>query len=322
MKDKFGRNIYYMRISVTDRCNLRCVYCMPEEGVKFIPHDEILKFEEIEEIVEAAKSIGISSIRLTGGEPLVRKGITDLVKIINNINGINKVTLTTNGTLLAKYARGLKLAGIESVNVSLDTLNPEKFREITRRGNITDVIRGIEKSINEGIKTKLNVVLQKANLDEVAELIRFSKKTGAIIRFIEYMPLDSCIVLSENPFVPASKLIETISKDFGEITEIEENIGDGPAKYVKIKSINAEVGIIAAISEPFCSRCNRIRITSNGIIKPCLASNIGYDIKSVIRGEHRTKDIVDIIVKAIESKPLMHHMKEKKQSIHMNKIGG
>lgn len=322
MRDKFGRNIYYMRISVTDRCNLRCIYCMPETGVEFIPHSEVLKFEEIEEIVRASTSIGITSIRLTGGEPLVRRGITDLVRIIGNIKGINKVTMTTNGTMLGYFAKGLKSAGIDSINVSLDTLNPEKFKKITRRGNIDDVMRGIEKSVSEGIKTKLNVVLQKENLGEVGELIKFSKETGTIIRFIEYMPLDSCIILSEDPFVPAKKLIETVREEFGEVKEVVENLGDGPAKYIKIESINTEIGIIAAISEPFCTRCNRIRITSNGIIKPCLASNIGYDVKSVIRAKHKTEDITNVLIRAIESKPLMHHMNDKKQSIHMNKIGG
>ncbi len=322
MKDKFGRDIYYLRISVTDRCNLRCIYCMPENGVKFIPHKEILRFEEIIEIVKASTTIGISSVRLTGGEPLLRKGTVELIRMLKDIKGINRVTMTTNGTLLSKYAKELKSAGITSINVSLDTLMPDKFRKITRNGDINDVIEGIKKAVGEGITTKLNVVLQKENLDEAADLIRFSKEMGTTIRFIEYMPLDSCIVLSEDPFVSAKELIRIIEETFGYIAETNYTMGDGPAKYIHIKSLDTEVGIIASISEPFCSRCNRIRLTSDGIIKPCLASNIGYDIKSILRVKHGEKDIINTIVNAIEAKPLMHHMNSKKQEIHMNKIGG
>jgi len=322
MRDKYGRDIYYLRISITDRCNLRCVYCMPDGIVNYIPHEDILRFEEIAEIVDSSTEIGFSSVRITGGEPLVRKGAPKLVGLLKGIKGIKRVTMTTNGTLLNKYAEELKEDGIDSINVSLDTLDTKKYRLITRNGNLNDVLSGIEKALNIGLNIKLNVVLQKGNVDEIKELIMYSKIMGVSIRFIEYMPLDSYVNLSEGSFVSSRRVIELIENKFGTIEETNKVTGDGPAKYIYIKHIGIYVGIISAISTPFCSSCNRIRITSNGVIKPCLASNIGYDIRSIVRKDHKREDITDVLIKAINDKPLKHHLTDGNSNIEMRKIGG
>ncbi|MCK4544807.1 GTP 3',8-cyclase MoaA [candidate division WOR-3 bacterium] len=322
MRDRYGRDIYYLRISITDRCNLRCIYCMPNGIVNYIPHKDILRFEEISEIVDSATEIGFSSVRITGGEPLVRKGAPKLVGLLKEIKGIKRVTMTTNGILLNKYAEELKEKGIDSINVSLDTLDTKKYRLITRNGNLNDVLSGIEKALNIGLDIRLNVVLQKGNVDEIKELIRYSKTMGVSIRFIEYMPLDSCINLSEGSFVSSGRMIELIESEFGPIEETDYVVGDGPAKYINIKSIGIYMGIISAVSTPFCSSCNRIRITSNGIVKPCLASNIGYDIRNVVRRGHKREDITDVLIKAIDDKPLKHHLTDGNSNIEMRKIGG
>lgn len=322
MRDRYGRDIYYLRISITDRCNLRCIYCMPDGIVNYISHKDILRFEEIAEIVDSATEIGFSSVRITGGEPLVRKGAPKLVGLLKEIKGIKRVTMTTNGILLNKYAKELKEKGIDSINVSLDTLDTKKYRLITRNGNLNDVLSGIEKALNIGLDIRLNVVLQKGNVDEIKELIRYSKTMGVSIRFIEYMPLDSCINLSEGSFVSSGRMIELIESEFGPIEETNNVLGDGPAKYINIKSIGIYIGIISAVSTPFCSSCNRIRITSNGIVKPCLASNIGYDIRNVVRRGHKREDITDVLIKAIDDKPLKHHLTDGSSNIEMRKIGG
>ncbi len=322
MRDNYGRDIYYLRISITDRCNLRCVYCMPDGIINYIPHKDILRFEEIAEIVDSATEIGFSSVRITGGEPLVRKGAPKLVGLLKEIKGVKRVSMTTNGILLNKFAEELKKEGIDSINVSLDTLDTKKYKSITRIGNLNDVFSGIEKALNIGLDIKLNVVLQKGNIDEIEELIEYSKNMGVSVRFIEYMPLDSCMKLSDEPFVSARRMIELIENKFGTIEETDKVVGDGPAKYINIKSISMYVGIISAVSTPFCSTCNRIRITSNGIVKPCLASNIGYDIRSIVRKDHKREDIMDVLIKAIDDKPLKHHLMDGNSNIEMRKIGG
>jgi len=324
--DSFNRPISYLRVSVTDRCNLRCVYCMPAEGVPWRPHEEILRYEEIETVVRAAAELGISKIRLTGGEPLVRKGLVDLVAMIARIPGIDDLAMTTNGTLLARHAEELKAAGLKRVNVSLDTLRPERFRRITRLGELSDTLEGIAAAKEAGlVPVKINVVVIRGlNDDEVVDFARLTYAPDWHVRFIEVMPLGDNADWAGNGYVPMGEVRERIERELGEL--IPARLGDngGPARYYRLPGAQGTVGFITPISEHFCYRCNRLRLTADGKLRPCLLSDYELDLRTPLRQGATIEDIKRLIVEAVRAKPERHHLDEglSPQGRAMSEIGG
>lgn len=281
MKDAIGRDINYLRISVTDRCNFRCRYCMPEKGVESKSHDEILRFEEILDFVKAVTPLGISKVRITGGEPLVRKGIVNFISKLSNIPEIQDLSMTTNASLLAPMTGALKHAGLKRVNISLDSLKEEKFRWITRRGKLDDVFQGIDAAIREGLTpVKVNCVVTRGfNDDEINDFVNLTKEYPIYIRFIELMPLGGS-GWSKGHFMVADEIKFLIKE---ELIPIEVSVGAGPARYFKVPGALGGVGFITPISRHFCDNCNRVRLTADGKLKPCLESDIEIDVKKALR---------------------------------------
>ncbi|NOZ64058.1 MAG: GTP 3',8-cyclase MoaA [Caldiserica bacterium] len=279
MRDSRGEGVEYLRISLTDRCNLRCLYCY-SHGNK-LSREELLSFEEIERLVRVAISLGIRRVRLTGGEPLVRKGVEKLLARLSLLPGLEDISLTTNGILLAKFAGKLKEAGLRRVNISLDTLNPAKFQWLTGRGRLEEVLRGTEEASGQGLNpVKVNVVvLRNVNQDEVIDFVRFSIENRLSVRFIEFMPSVGLLPW-EKFFFPVSLVKKEVGKYFS-MEEIEVE-GGGPAEYYRVEG-GGIIGFIAPITCSFCSRCNRIRITPEGRVKPCLGSDYSLDLKGALR---------------------------------------
>lgn len=318
MKDSFGRNINYLRISVTDLCNLRCKYCMPEEGISKVCHEDILSIEELERIAKIFVSLGVNKIRLTGGEPLVRKGIIDIVNRIGRLDGIKDFAMTTNGILLRKYAKDLKAKGLNRVNISLDTLDEEKYRYITRGGRLKDVLEGIEVAKEMGLTPiKINTVLIGGfNDDEIEDLVSLTEKEEIDIRFIELMPIGEAIDLESEHYVSNKLVLQKVP----ELIQIEREDISSPALYYRLPNGKGKVGIINPISCKFCEYCNRIRLTSQGKLKLCLHSNEEIDLKEALRSG---KDIEKIILAAIGKKPGSHYLEEGKYvTKKMYQIGG
>lgn len=319
------RTIDYIRISVTDRCNLRCVYCMPEKGVDLLKHHEMMSFEEIYNLVKALVPSGIKKIRLTGGEPLVRSGIEDLIKMLRSIPEIEDITLTTNGILLEEMAEGLKAAGLTRVNVSLDSLVEERFKKITRWGSLEKVLKGIDKAIETGLKpVKINVVAIKGfNDDEFIDFVEYAYKKEVQVRFIELMPIgesDDEAILKHYPIDEIKKLIET-KYQLALTSDIKTN---GPAENYRIIGGKGNVGFIGALSHKFCSTCNRLRLTSDGKIRPCLYIDKEYDVLKLIREGASPEVLRDFVEEIILGKPEGHNMEEGwgNQRRKMSQIGG
>jgi len=319
MKDNYGRKINYMRISITDLCNLRCVYCMPEEGIEKHPHQKNLTFEEILDLIKAGVSLGVNKIRLTGGEPLVRHGIVDLVRQIGEIPGINDLTMTTNGILLPKYAKDLKEAGLNRVNISLDTFDPVKFHQITRCGNLEDVLAGLAAARDAGMDPiKINTVLIKGfNDDEIETFVNYTKDEAVDVRFIELMPLGESSDFAENKYLSNGEVLKRMPT----LNPLLEPDKTGPAEYYQLPGAKGRVGLINPISKHFCSECNRIRVTTDGKIKPCLHSDYEIDLVELHKAGKTYKEI---LLQAINEKPEKHHISEHEtQSLrNMNQIGG
>ena len=338
--DSFNRPISYLRVSVTDRCNLRCVYCMPPEGVPWRPHDDILRYEEIETVVRAAASLGISKVRLTGGEPLVRLGMVDLVAMLASIPGLDDLAMTTNGILLARYAEELKAAGLRRVNVSLDTLRPERFRRITRLGELSDALEGIAAAKEAGlVPVKVNtVVIRGLNDDEVVDFARLTTPTPTLprrdggggwgvgwhVRFIEVMPLGDNAGWAGNGYVPMNEVQEKIERELGELIPAKLGDGSGPARYYRLPGAQGTVGFIAPISQHFCYQCNRLRLTADGKLRPCLLSDDEIDLRTPLRQGATIEDIKRLVVEAVRAKPERHHLSEQviPQGRVMSEIGG
>lgn len=319
------RTIDYIRISVTDRCNLRCVYCMPEKGVDLLKHQEMMSFEEIYNLVKALVPSGIKKIRLTGGEPLVRSGIENLIKMLRSIPEIEDITLTTNGILLEEMAEGLKAAGLTRVNVSLDSLEESRFKQITRWGNLDKVLKGIDKAIETGLKpVKINVVAIKGfNDDEFIDFVEYAYKKEVQVRFIELMPIgesDDEAILKHYPIDEIKKLIET-KYQLEETSDIKTN---GPAENYRLIGGKGSVGFIGALSHKFCSTCNRLRLTSDGKIRPCLYIDKEYDVLKLIREGASPEELRSFVEEIILGKPEGHNMEEGwgNQRRKMSQIGG
>lgn len=312
MIDNFKRKIDYLRISVTDRCNFRCVYCMPPEGVKFTPHWEILSLEEISRVVDAASDIGITKVRITGGEPLVRKNILDLFQYISANPLIDDISLTTNGVLFADMAENLKKSGLNRVNFSLDSLNPDNFRDITRVGNFHDVWRGINKALELNLHpVKFNVVaVRGVNDQEFGDFARLTKELPLHIRFIELMPIGECNPWAEGNFIAAAEIMQRLQEEFGPLETEIKITGSGPANYYRLPGAKGTIGVITAMSNHFCNSCNRLRLTANGQLRPCLYGNQEFDLKTPLRSGASREELADLIAKAIRHKPSQHHMEE------------
>ncbi|MCM8778532.1 MAG: GTP 3',8-cyclase MoaA [Candidatus Omnitrophica bacterium] len=322
--DAYNRKIDYLRISVTDRCNLRCIYCMPETGIINKPHEELLSFEEIVEIVKAAVELGIDKIRLTGGEPLVRKGLVNLISSLNKIEGIKDISLTTNGILLKEYAFSLKEAGLKRLNISLNSLKPERYRSITRKGRLEDVLEAIKVSLRAGfspLKTNF-LLLSGINEDEILDFLRITLENPLCVRFLEFMPVNS--FYQQKDSILAGKILE-IAKRFGEIEETEV-FGFGPAKTFKFKNALGSFGIISPLSDKFCGNCNRLRLTSDGFLKVCLHSDIGVNLKGSLRRGVNQREIINLIRRAVYLKPKEHSLDRKgiqtQEEFSMCQIGG
>lgn len=318
MFDSYGRRINYLRISVTDLCNLRCKYCMPEKGIKKMLHGEILSLEEIQSIAESFVEKGVDKIRITGGEPLVRRGLLNLIEGIGNLQKVKDFAMTTNGILLGKYAEDLKNAGLNRVNISMDTLDGKKYSKITRGGRLADVLKGIEAAKNAGLTPiKINVVLIKGfNEDEIESFVNLTRYEEIDVRFIELMPIGALKYWSLNNYISNNIVLEKMP----ELTEAAATDVSSPAKYYKLSEGKGRVGLINPISCKFCENCNRMRLTVDGKIKPCLHSNDEIDLKVPLRqGENIGKLIDNIIM----NKPKEHNLEDGNYiSRNMMDIGG
>ena len=333
--DNFGREISYLRVSITDRCNYRCIYCQSEKEFEFIPHQEILRFEEIVEIVQEAVNLGITKVRITGGEPLTRKGVVDFIKKLREIKKLEDISLTTNGFFLSEYAEKLKDAGLNRVNISLDSLQEERYKKITRGGSLEKALKGINSALKAGLlPIKINTVLIRGiNDDEVEDFVRLTLGRPLNIRFIEFMP--SGEELKDNyrdKFISVLEIKKSLAEKYS-FKPVDINSGNGPAKYYQIKGGQGTIGFITALSQHFCETCNRIRLTSEGKLRPCLFSNKEIDIKKVIRKLVIDKDerflrkeiIRNKLKEAVKLKPEGHKLNIKNQenlSFHMSRIGG
>lgn len=321
MKDTYEREIDYMRLSITDRCNLRCRYCMPD-GIELLPRDEILTLDEIELICKEAAALGIHKLKITGGEPLVRKDCVSLAHSLKRIPGITQVTLTTNGVLLPEYAGDLKKAGIDGINVSLDTLDQENYREITGFDALPAVLKGIAQSQELGIRLKVNTVLQRdMNEESWKSIARLAEIYPLDVRFIEMMPIGHG---KSYETIANTLVLEKIKEKFGAAIRDESLHGNGPAIYYKIAGFRGSIGFISAIHGKFCSKCNRIRLTSTGQLKPCLCFGESISVKEAVRSGDRAK-VRRQIEKAIIHKPGMHQFEQEAaitEKKDMRQIGG
>lgn len=326
MLDNNHRVINYLRLSVTDRCNLRCIYCMPEEGVSFIPHSEILTYEEMLHLVRLCVQSGIRKVRLTGGEPLVRKDIIRFIDRLSHIRGLEEITLTTNGVLLKDFARDLRDCGICRINVSMDTLRPERFFYTTRRDLFQQVWEGIEEAESVGFNPiKLNVVsMRGVNDDEILDFVRLTYKKPYHVRFIEFMPVGEENGWSPQKFISVEEILNLV-QSLGKLKSLKPKPISGPAQCYALEGAKGEIGFIGALSNHFCDRCNRLRLTADGNLRGCLLTDHEIDIKTPLRQGKGDDHLFDLIKKAILNKPKDHGLgeyKPRKCVRPMNSIGG
>lgn len=323
MKDKFGREIDYLRVSVTDNCNLRCIYCMDEKGNKFLNKDEKLTHDEIYKVVKESAKLGIKKVRITGGEPLVRPGVVSLISKINNIEGIEEIYLTTNGILLADMIDELSKNGLKGVNISLDSLKEDRFNKLTRVGNLHKVLEAIDKAIALGIKVKLNtVIVNDINKDEIIDFVNLTKEKPIDVRFIELMPIGIAVNYKG---ATNEEVLKFITERYPNYEEVVRSKSGGPASYIKVNGAKGKIGFISAMSNCFCEECNRIRLTPEGFLKQCLHFDYGVDLKSMLRSGIKDDDLKKVIYENIYDKPEKHLFLEKsehKELKFMNQIGG
>ncbi len=299
MRDSFNRKINYMRVSVTDRCNLRCFYCQPQKEFSFLPPEEILTYEELLRLVKLALEMGITRFRITGGEPLLRKNLSQFIKSVVDLDGSEDVSLTTNGVLLSHFIDELWEAGLRRLNISLDTLDAEKYAEITGGGNLNRVLRGLEEAVKKGFSpVKVNVVLLKGINDDLNPFIELANKLPVHIRFIELMEFSPV----EDRFVSCTEARLRLSA-YGLIEETSPPQGSGPARYYRLRGMKGTVGFICPYTEHFCSSCNRLRVSASGKLKPCLFSDWSVDLRTPLRQGATDEEIKQLISKALAEKP-------------------
>lgn len=325
--DSYKRSIDYLRISVTDRCNLRCVYCMPSDGIPLMGAHNILSYEELLRISAVAVKHGITKIRITGGEPLIRKGIVDFIQELANFKGIEDLSLTTNGVLLKEFASSLKKAGLTRVNVSLDSLRQERFHKITRGNFLNNVMEGLEEAEKAGLNpVKVNcVVIKGFNDDEILDFALLTKKKPFHIRFIEYMPFEVEASWEKDKCIPASQIMEKINSLQHLVPLGNPEKRTGPARRYKFTDGIGEIGFISPVSDHFCGSCNRMRLTADGKLRTCLFSDDEVDIKTALRSSCTDKELEDLLFNAVGKKPERHHISDnifKKCSRTMSFIGG
>ncbi len=307
--DSFGRVHTDLRISVTDRCNLRCVYCMPEEGLPWIDKREILTYEEIAEIVRAAAKVGVRSIRLTGGEPLIRKDLKRLVSMLSAIPGIDDIALSTNGLLLAEQVQGLVDAGLKRANISLDTLREDRFEAIARRPGLQRVLDGIDAAVAAGLgPIKLNcVVMRGQNDDEVQAFAEMTRDRAVAVRFIEVMPVHENVDGHTNQYISATEILDRIRAN-GDLQPVEGPKGNGPARYYAFDGAAGSVGVISPLSHDYCDTCNRVRLSADGRLKLCLFGDHFIDLRTPIRDRAGEEALIAILRGSMYVKPERHHL--------------
>jgi len=306
--DRYKRNLNYLRVSITDRCNLHCIYCVPRELIPKCTHKEILRYEEILRLIRIGVQLGVTKVRVTGGEPLVRKGVYGFLEELTAIEGLTDVSLTTNGILLKKNIRRIKSSGIKRINISLDTLNREKFQKITGHDRFHEVWKGIELAHEMGFEpVKINVVVMKdVNDDEIEKIAELSVSYPFHIRFIEHMPLGKTGT-GNNPGLLAPEIKSRVSA-LGELVPIGNGQNDGPAERYKFEGAKGEIGFILPISHHFCDKCNRLRLTASGQLRPCLLFDYQEDLKGPLRKGCLDQELVEIFIRAIRSKPFEHNL--------------
>ena len=324
--DGFRRAITYLRISVTDKCNLRCVYCMPEEGLQWLHRDEILSYEEIARIVTAAARVGVRSVRITGGEPLVRRDLWHLIEQLRAIPGIDDISLSTNGILLADQAADLDRAGLNRVNISLDTLREDRFTAIARRPGLDLVLAGINAAIAHNLgPVKINcVVMRGRNDDEISAFAALTRKLPIFVRFIEVMPVHENVAQQASEYVSSEEILERLRAD-GAFHPVELAHGNGPARYVAFEGAPGAVGVISPLSHDYCERCNRVRLSADGRLKLCLFGDQHVDLRSPLRAGADLNELGTIMQDAMFIKPERHHLKLGETSSRMrafSEIGG
>ena len=317
MLDGFARSITYLRISITDRCNYRCRYCMPDGGIEKCAHEDICSLEELRDMAAAAVRCGVKKIRVTGGEPLVRRGAVDFCRMLSEIPGVEELCVTTNGSLLKKVARPLRDAGVTHLNISLDTLNEERFRAITRLGTLQDTLDGIEAAERAGFaKIKLNcVLLGGVNDDEIADFVALTREHPWQVRFIERMPLADDGIQG----CAQDDVLAALEAAYGAAQPCEKPMGFGPSTYVQFTGFLGKIGFISAVSNHFCAQCNRLRLTADGKIRPCLFSDEEIDVKAALQGSD--DDVRSALYAALNVKPDAHHHREGTDR-RMSQIGG
>jgi cyclic pyranopterin phosphate synthase len=335
LTDGFSRRINYLRVSLTDRCNYRCSYCMPEQGVVFRPRVELLTFEEIERLLTVFAGLGVRRVRLTGGEPTVRAGVVDLVARVAAVPGIEQVVMTSNGHRFPELARPLAEAGLQGVNISLDTLDPERFRQLTRRGDVDRVIAGIDAAIAAGLAVKLNAVALKGKNDgDLVALCEFAWGRGITPRFIEHMPMSGGDIYSGDEQLSAQEIRAALSAHFGcqVVAEGAEGESHGPARYWRMDApprgqamAQRRFGIISAMSEHFCDTCNRLRLSATGDLHPCLAYDDATSLRDILRAGGSDDDLRQAVLDALAGKRAGHEFQATgagAPSKHMVAIGG
>jgi cyclic pyranopterin phosphate synthase len=326
LADAFARPITYLRISVTDRCNLRCTYCMPEAGLPWIAKAEILSYEEIERLVRAAASVGVTSIRLTGGEPLVRRDLPELVARLARIDGIDDIALSTNGLLLEAHARSLADAGLTRVNVSLDTLRADRFAAIARRPGLERVLAGIDAAIAAGLgPVKINcVAMRGVNDDEVLDFAELARTRRVYVRFIEMMPVVENVGDQIDQYVSASELLDRL-RAVGDLQPVDGPGGNGPARYFAFPGARGAIGVISPLSHDYCDRCNRVRLTADGRLRLCLFGDREIDFRTPLRRGASEAELGALLHGAMLIKPERHHLRLGELSSRMrafSEIGG
>ncbi len=301
--DRFGRVHTKLRVSVTDRCNIRCFYCMPEDEPEYVPRAEVLTFEEIERFVRIMVGLGIRKVRLTGGEPLVRRGIPDLVAKLRGIDGLQGLSLTTNGLLLRDLADQLFDAGLRSVNVHLDTLDPDRFRFITRRDGLDRVLAGIDRCLELGFTVKINAVAVKGLTEhDLVPMAQFAREKNVVVRFIEFMPLDASNAWERDRVLFADEILSRLNAVFPALEPVADQDPTAPAREYAFADGQGRIGIIATVSRPFCGRCNRLRITADGKFRYCLFATEEFDVKALLRGGATDEEIRRYVLDAVSMK--------------------
>jgi GTP 3',8-cyclase len=332
MEDRFGHRISYLRVSITDRCNERCAYCMPRELQEWLPREDILTYEETLRLVRVAAELGVTKIRVTGGEPLVRRDVINFIQEIPKISGITSLGISTNGTLLAQdvggqtMAAALRAAGVQSINISLDTLDRHLYSQITGRDLQAKVIEGIDAARAAGFdQIKLNTVLMRGrNEDQLIPLVDFAAERNLILRFIELMPVSTTEVLSEENFLPVAEAKRAIEKQFGSLIPEQDFRTNGPATYYQIPGRDQRIGFIGAMTNlHFCESCNKLRLTCDGKLRPCLGSYLEFDIMKPLRAGANDDELRQFFLDVVERKPEQHDFRESYQpNRKMIAIGG